>query len=334
MRLFSFIFFIFVFGFFVKCFESSDSDANMAASIINESCFVLGVGEKSECDFSDFIKIKRDIFRESILDNSIECRIEKLKSHSKKMYLYALLSDKLKALDSIRSKSYLFKSYFFAYEKFSYEDELYCLDTLDLWLNQSDENKVMYALILISKLPFSEEKVFSLYRVFSIRENLEWFRTKYGRDFSNPSIKAVLPVYYRGYDIIDIKNIKTDVLMERFKYAALPFYTTWGVSEFERYNYPIIAYAFYLGGDFLRYSEFREKSVSQQQLNAMGKNYFKYVAYASKIFCLAGDFDYAVKLLDTLPTSRKKNRVLKVMARYFAKSKIGLSIAIKSGLYN
>ncbi len=99
-------------------------------------------------------------------------------------------------------------------------------------------------------------------------------------------------------------------------------------------SYPIVSFIAKYRGFENTYKLYKEKSISDEQLEKVSRSIFDYAQFAIKIFALADEPDIALDLLDKLPETPNKNLVIKRVIRYILSSKGGIEAVKKHDIKN
>ncbi len=284
-----------------------------------------------------FIELKRKIQFEKIIPSEIENQILKLPKKEHQFLLYSLLA--CKSYDEKNPTiflKYMNVSLFIAWDnRYSIRFENNIIEVIDKLLAFDSKLPQEYAVNLILKLQrYSNDKALRFYTIGGkkyARLKMQEFAKK--EDFKKKYHH--LDNYINKYPTMaNIKNEKTLFIEKRFTHSAWEFLINWNIKKSNDYKLPIIAYIYYCSNDKIRYELYRRKSTSLEQIKNMKAGEFRYVEYASKIFSLTEDYDSAIKLIKTLPISKRKNIVLKHTIRYLTATELGYRKVVESAIFD
>ncbi len=324
----------------VVSFKQTDSNSDIAHSIISEGAYLWGYDDISNSQNqkienkrykfvpTQFHKIKRALLLNKFDFVLVEQQIAELNNPAQRSLLYALLAKQL-GVGTPKLDILIFKARNECMNLNWATNESFLLETISLLASIDNVYSQESAVDLFLKLPYSHEKELLWYYVatkkFSYKKLEKLYKAKSKNQF--------VSLFWRIPHTVNVKQRTFEQIEKTYYYAALPFSMSWNIKSWQNYKNPLLAYACWLGEDKEKYEIYREKSVSWFQVKEMQAGYLAYVEYAAKIFCITGDYKYATKLLNTLPNNFKKNRSLKRLARYFITSPEGVKTSVLSELY-
>lgn len=303
-------------------FDYKDNRIDIARSIICERALEynkLEVFEKQNNEISNrnltfkdfkFVELKRKIIAGEIADDIAQTEIEKLLASQDKALLYVLLSIKHIDKKSVENFNYFIKlAYMYISLAHPVKSEVRCLEIIDRLLSVDSAVAQETAVDFLCKLNYSHDKVLRIYMAMAKPFSAKKLTTLIKNKKYLYNIKA-------GSIIPNLKRHSKEYIEKFFIYGAIEFSMTWKIKKWKDYNLPFLAYIYYLGGDIDMYKYYRDKSISIEQQQKMKAGYFEYVEYATKVFCLAGDIEASVVLLNTLSHGHKRNHILQRVVRY------------------
>ena len=308
----------------VKAFDFNDDNLNVARRIIAESVLLSGdessFSEQNNKITSDeykfanynYVNLKKQIITQKTDNAKIELNINNLQNTLQRAVLFSMLALSEYEKGNISKYNYLiFEAYNNITSVHPVIAEKYCFEIVKMLMNTDGRITQEHAVDFLLIPYYSNDQVLYLYGMGNKKYCVEKFaRLLKDNDFV---IKNKRFVNYLKKTILisKIKGMKDEDVECNFLYSAIEFSMSWKIKKWNNYKFPLLAYVFYVGGDYARYKIYRDKSISKEQLEDMRASYFGYVEYASKIFFLTNEANLAIELLSTLPESHTKNKLIK-----------------------
>lgn len=308
----------------IKAFDSNDDNLNVARRMVAEIALIAGseklfneqnnkiLSEEYRFADYDYVNLKRKIIEEKSDIKKIESDINNLRNFPQKAVLFAMLAvNEYKRGNVSKYNYFIVKAYNNITSVSPTDAEKYCFEIVTMLMNIDGKMPQEHAVDFVILPYYSNNQVLYLYGMGCKKYCLEKFsRLLKDKDFVDKN-KRFVNYFNKAILISKIKKMRTEDVERNFLYSAIEFSMTWKIKKWNNYKFPLIAYAYYTGGDYERYKTYRDKSISKQQLDDMKASYFGYIEYSSKIFCLTNEKDLAKELISTLPDGHKKNKLIK-----------------------
>ena len=97
-----------------------------------------------------------------------------------------------------------------------------------------------------------------------------------------------------------------------------------------KFAYPLIASLLKISGNVERYKHFKEKSLSEEQMQNMYCVYWEYMSVLIKSYILCNDYDIAVNTIDSLPNCTEKDILIRRVLRELISTESGRNATEKS----
>lgn len=193
-------------------------------------------------------------------------------------------------------------------------------------------NNIKYFIEFLKMANFSDNLsliIYTSWRNPNIRNYFTWKRTEETFGFKYWRIRNIF-----NRIRIDIDNASYGEIEKRLVFAGTDFQMPWTISTslYERYSYPAMAYIAKIYGNQTKYKYYKNKALSREQLEILKVGIFEYIQYTAKILSVAGEPEIAVRLIESLPPSRKRNLLLKRTLRTILKANGGMDSIKKSNL--
>ncbi len=310
-----------------ETYFTGDSNRDIAYATIINQAYVFGDDDivklkvPSDISFkfksSDFLELKKKILSKQFDNDKIISSIKHLKAKGERALLYALLSvDFLGNGDSVKSNNFALKSYVEIWGTKKYEIADFELEIANLFLDTNSKLLQELAAEIVLDMSESNEKTILMYKLIHAEySKLKILNLKKKKDKRTNISSATYITNRAKYDL----DRRTNVSLEKFfQYAYYGFQMPLIVKERNRFNYPLFAYIGYLYDNMERFKHYKSLSIAKGQFEAVKGGFCEYVEYGVKVFCLSGDIDSAIKLLDNFPEGHRKNLILKRTSKYLA----------------
>ncbi len=341
-KILSILFVVFAVFICLKSYDKYDINDDISYAIASENAFVNSdlatcnllnnkiVDTKKRFIPNKYFELKRDILSKKFDSKTIGTKISALSNSNQKVALYSLAAKGYRQSDKDASDVFIFRAYcnllganYVAFES------LY-LETANILSDIDDKMAQETATTALINLRYSHDKGLLIYKLMSKKYSRQKLLKLWTSDKKNH--KRHQGAIWHAKVLSSKKTIPQERLEKAFRYTAIQFAMPWSIKKWDNYKIPMLAYICFSIGDAQKYVMYREQSLSPEQLKDMQAGYFQYVEYAARIFCLTGDYDDAIKLLQTLPDGHNKRRVLKRLIRYLTATKQGLEKTLKTEL--
>ncbi len=325
---------------YCEIYKKNDPNRDMAYSILREKekeyiCGKIKRITPQDIKFNptdtDFVKTKKEIISADFNLSEMQNKISKF-DKQERILLSALVAIRcIRNNDVNNFNNFIIDSYISMLKMSTMERNPFVYEIIRNLASIDSKLPQEYAVLFLLKQNKTQDKFIHLYWLLSKKHSrnklIYLSKTKNFRE-NNRLIYSIIQK-----SSLNLSKYYDSELEKLYFYTFSQFSMPWSIKKWGNYNYPFIAYICFLNNDIVRYKEYKEKSLSKEQLEDMKGGYFEYVEYASKIFCMTGDIDEAILLINTLPEGNKKNIILKHLARYLSLTPESTSKTLNSDIF-
>ena len=315
-------------------FNNNDNNLNVARRSLCEQALLVGdISTFNEQNskitskaykFKDFeyVDLKKKLLSAKDDIYNIESKIYEIHNAPQRAVLFVLLAlNEYRKGDISKYNNCIARAYFDINSVSPVISEKYCIEIVQHLMGMEEKLPQEHAVDFIQVPYYSNNQVLLIYAMGGKKYCLEKIKNLLKNKQFELTGKRFMKYFQKAVFISEIKNMESENVERNFLYSAIEFSMTWKIKKWNNYKLPLLAYAYYIGGDFERFKFYRDKSVSKEQLDDMKASYYGYVEYSSKIFFLTGNPDISIKLLSTLKNGHKKNLLIKNLLQFMQYSR-------------
>lgn len=179
---------------------------------------------------------------------------------------------------------------------------------------------------------YSDDLALLAYSCSDNEKIMKYVNTKEAKDILKDYPKIRL-AFLNARNLTQNKNITDEQIEKMFYYVGTHnFNVPYKIKSEHRahFSYPLIASIFKINGNLEQYKRYKEKSLSEKQMQNMNCVYWEYMSLLIKSYILCGDYDTSVNAIDSLPDCTAKDVLIRRVLRKLIRTESGKRATEKS----